>query len=165
MKTFNTIFLTTILLSSSLYSADKLYSFIGIQAGSASVKKDTVPSIGLKYGKQTKKYRTTLSYAYGETSNTKYDTLIAQIDMGILSNTFKNSSFKPYAGISFGVIQANDKLTGETDKGYLYGPNGGISYIFNDTLDLDLGYRYLKTSKLKNIDTMHDVSLSLHYFY
>jgi len=165
MKTFNTIFLTTILLTSTLYSADKVYSFIGIQAGSSSIAKDSVPSVGLKYGKQTRKYRTTLSYAYGEKSNANYDTLIAQIDMGILSNSFKNSPVKPYAGLSFGAMQENNKLTGEQDRGYLYGPNGGISYIFNDSLDFDLGYRYLKTAKLNNLDSISDITLSMHYFY
>lgn len=165
MKTFYKLLLTSILCSTLLQAKDKTYSFLGIQASHQNIEKENLPSIGIKYGKQTKKYRTSLNYSYGSKGDTKYETLLAQIDMGILGNTFKNSDFKPYAGVSFGVMQHTDKLLGEVDRGYLYGPNTGVSYIFNDALDFDLGYRYLKTSKLKNIDSMSDLSLSLHYFY
>jgi opacity protein-like surface antigen len=165
MKTINKLYISLILLSTSLTAADKSYSFLGIQAGNSFVGSSSVPTIGLKYGVQTRKYRTSLSYNYGEKSNTNYQTLIAQVDTGILTNTFKNSSFKPYAGLSFGAMQEKNKLSSVTDKGYVYGINTGLAYIFNDSLDFDLGYKYLQTSKLKNIDALSDLSLSMHYFY
>jgi len=165
MKTFNRLYLSLILFSTSLSSADKIYSYLGIQAANSFVEGSAVPTLGLKYGKQTKQYRTSISYAYGEASNGNYQTLIAQVDTGILSNKFRYSAFKPYAGVSFGVMQEKNKQTSIRDRGYLYGVNTGIAYIYNDAFDFDLGYRYLNTSKLQKIDSMSDVTLSMHYFY
>ena len=104
--------------------------------------------------------------SYGKTSSINNQSLIAQVDKGIFINQFKDSSFKPYAGVSFGVMQEkNNQSSIEKDRGYLYGVNTGIAYIYNDSLDFDLGYRYLQTSKLENIDSLSDITLSMHYFY
>ena len=165
MKTINKLYISLILLSLSLSATDKSYSFLGIQNGTAYIEGDIAPTIGLKYGVQTNKYRTSFSYNYGENSNANYQMLLAQVDTGILAHTFKSSSIKPYAGFSFGAMQEKNKLSSVTDKGYLYGVNTGLAYIFNDAVDFDLGYRYLKTSKLKNIDALSDLTLSMHYFY
>jgi len=165
MKTLNKLYISLILLSNSLLAADKSYSFLGIQTGSSFVKGDAIATVGLKYGIQTRKYRTAFSYAYGQNSKGNYQTILAQVDTGILSNTFKNSRFKPYAGFSFGALQEKNKRTSIQDRGYLYGANLGLAYIFNDDLDFDLAYRYLQTSKLENIDSLSDLTLSMHYFY
>lgn len=165
MKTFNKLYLSLILLSSSLFSVEKSYSFIGIQTGGSSIKKEFVPKIGLRYGIQTRKFRTTLSYDYAKKSNNKYQTLIMQMDTGIFSSIFRNSLIKPYAGVSIGVMQEDDLHCSCTDRGYVYGLNTGLAYIFNDNLDFDLGYRYLETSKIKDIASLSDLSLSMHYFY
>jgi opacity protein-like surface antigen len=89
-----------------------------------------------------------------------------QVDSAILIQTFKDIAFKPYLGASFGVIQQkNMELLGYDDKGFVYGINTGLSYIVNNNIDFDLGYRFLKTSKMKELDKINDISLSLHYFY
>ncbi|CAA6825246.1 MAG: Unknown protein [uncultured Sulfurovum sp.] len=165
MKNFNTLYLSLILLSTSLPAADKLYSFIGIQAANSFIEGDSIPNIGIKYGTQTKKYRTSLAYTYGEKSNTRYQTFIAQVDTGVLTNSFKNSPIKPYVGLSFGAIEQESKQTSFKDRGYVYGPNIGLAYIYNDSLDFDLGYRYLATSKLEDLNSLSDLTLSMHYFY
>jgi len=166
MKNFNKLYISLILLSSSLLAVDKSYSFLGIQAGSSFSQSNTTPTVGLKYGIQTKKYRTSLIYSHGKKSKSTYDTFIVQMDTGILSNTFKNSAFKPYAGFSFGAMQEKNVLNALTkDSGYVYGINTGLAYIFNDAIDFDLGYRFLKTSKLESIDSLSDLTLSMHYFY
>jgi len=166
MKTLNKLYISLILLSSSLLATDKSYSFLGIQTGSSFIEGNAVAAVGLKYGVQTRKYRTSINYNYGKKSNSTYQTLIAQVDTGILTNTFKKSSFKPYAGFSFGVMQEKNILNSvTTDRGYVYGVNAGLAYIFNDDLDFDLGYRYLETSKLENIDSLSELTLSMHYFY
>jgi len=165
MKTITKLYISLILLSTSLSATDKSYSFLGIQTGDAFVEGKSTPTIGLKYGVQTRKYRTSFSYNYGENSKARYETLMAQIDTGVLVNSFKNSLFKPYAGFSFGVMQEKNKLSSVIDRGYLYGINTGLAYIYNDVLDFDLGYKYLKTSKLNEIDSINDLTLSMHYFY
>lgn len=161
MKRINKLFLPFILLTSSLMAESKVYSFIGIQAGTTVVSNEASPTLGLKYGQQTKNFRTTLSYNFSSNKATSH-TLLAQIDMGILRNSFRNLPFKPYMGLVGGVMQFDDKVT---DRGYLYGMGTGIAYMLNDKIDFDLAYRYLQTSKIKEFNHLSNVSLAMHYFY
>jgi opacity protein-like surface antigen len=165
MINFNKLFLPMLLLTSAINADDKIYSFIGIQASAAKYENSSTPTVGLKYGKQSENMRTSISYSYGEKDNNDYQSLIMQIDTGILNNTFRDFALKPYLGASFGVMQHNTKTLPYKDKGFVYGANAGFSYILSDTLDLDLGYRFLKTSKLENIDKINDLTFSMHYFY
>jgi len=166
MKKIILLFISIILLSTNLFSNEKLYSFIGVQASPSIFNNTIAPSIALKYGKQSKDTRTSIAYGYGKNSDNSYQTLIMQIDTAILTQTFKDIAFKPYFGASFGVMQhKNKKLISYTDKGFIYGVNTGLSYVVNNNVDIDLGYRFMKTSKLKEIETINDVSFSMHYFY
>jgi len=166
MKKIILLFLPIVLLSSSLFAQERLYSFIGVQTSTSKFDKITAPTIGVKYGKQSKDIRTAISYNYGKNSDDTFQTLIMQIDTGILTNTFKKSPLKPYIGASLGLIQhKNNNLISYTDKGYLLGANTGVTYIFNNNMDFDLGYRFLKTSKMKEIKDINDLSFSMHYFY
>ena len=145
---------------------NKLYSFIGVQSSVTKFEDTTAPTIGLRYGIQSNKIRTSISYNYGKNSNDHYHAVIMQIDTGVLSNTFANSNLKPYIGASLGVIQnTNNKNISPRDKGYLYGINTGLTYIVNDAIDLDVGYKFLKTEKLDNIDSINDLTFAMHYFY
>jgi len=166
MKKIILIFLSTLLFSNILYANEKLYSFIGVQTAISQFDSHTVPSIGLKYGKQSKDIRTAITYNYGSKSDNTFQSLIMQIDTGILIKKFKDKPFKPYIGTSFGVIQQkNSKILKYEDKGFVYGINTGLSYILNNNLDLDLGYRFLKTSKMKSLETINDINFAFHYFY
>jgi opacity protein-like surface antigen len=166
MKKIILLFLSILLFSTTLYSKEKLYSFIGIQTSVAKFDSVSAPTIGLKYGKQSKDMRTSISYQYGGKSNDTFQSLIMQVDSGILTQTFKDIPFKPYLGASFGVIKhKNNKLLTYEDKGFVYGVNTGLSYILNNNIDLDLGYRFLRTSKMREIETINDISFAMHYFY
>ena len=166
MKKFILLFLSIILFSTSLFANEKLYSFIGIEASASKFDKVSTPTIGIKYGKQSKEMRTSIAYSYANKSSNSFQSLIMQVDSGILTQTFKDIAFKPYLGLSFGVIQQrNRELLGYNDKGFVYGINTGLSYIVNNNIDFDLGYRFLKTSKMKKLDKINDLSFSLHYFY
>jgi len=166
MKKFILLFLSIILFSTSLFANEKLYSFIGIQTSATKFDTLSTPTIGIKYGKQSKDMRTAITYSYANKSSNTFQSLIMQIDSGILTQTFKNIAFKPYLGVSVGVIQQKNKeLLGYDDKGFVYGVNTGFSYVINNNMDVDLGYRFLKTSKMKELEQINDLSLSLHYFY
>jgi len=166
MKKIILLFLPLILFLTPLFANEKLYSFIGIQA-SPSLFDDTIaPSIALKYGKQSKDIRTSIAVGYGKNGKNSYQTLIMQIDTGILRQKFKDIAFKPYIGASLGVIQhTNKQLINYDDKGFIYGLNTGLSYVVNNNMDFDLGYRFMRTSKLKELKRINDLSLSMHYFY
>ena len=159
MKKFNLILLSTIIFSTSLFAKEEVYSFIGIQASATKFDKISAPTIGLSYGEQTKAMRTSISYNYANKSSDTFQSLMMQIDSAILIQTFRDIPFKPYLGASFGLMKHN------SDKGYLYGVDTGLSYIFNKSVDFDLGYKFLKTSKMKDLDTIHDLTFTLHYFY
>lgn len=166
MKNLNKLYISLILLSTSVFGADKSYAFIGIQTGSAMIKNDVTPTFGLKYGMQTRKYRTALSYNYAKTSKNSYQTLMMQMDTGVLTSLFRNSIVRPYMGLDLGVIQENNLASSSlSDRGYIYGADVGLAYVFNDTLDFDIAYHYLQTAKLKNLSSLSDLSLSMHYFY
>jgi len=154
--------LLPLLILSSLSANDKLYSFIGMQSSLTSFDTESVNTFGLKYGKQTKNIRTSISYNYGKKSHNKYQNLLLQIDTGIFKKSFKDISLKPYIGGTFGVMQEDTNIR---DRGYVFGPNIGFTYIVNDALDFNVGYKYLRTSKLMNIDKINDLTLSMHYFY
>jgi len=166
MKKFILLFIPLILFSTTLFANEKLYSFIGIQASPSLFDKTIAPNIALKYGKQSKDIRTSIAVGYGKSGKNSYQTLIMQIDTGILTQKFKDIAFKPYLGASVGVIQhTNRQLINYDDKGFIYGINTGLSYVFNNNVDFDLGYRFMKTSKLKELKSINDLSLSMHYFY
>lgn len=163
MKKLNILFLPLLLLSTSIQAEDKLYSFIGVQTSTIKYQKVLTQTIGVKYGKQTKDIRTSISYNYGKKSNNNYHTLIMQIDTGVLKNRFKNSALKPYIGASVGVMEHT--TNSNKDRGYIYGANAGLTYLLSDVVDLDLGYRFMKTVKLDDIDKINDLTFSMHYFY
>ena len=166
MKTINKLFLPLLILTSIASADEKIYSFIGIQTSASTFENTSVPTIGVKYGKQSNNYRTSIAYNYGADGANHYQTAMVQIDTGILSNTLKGIPFKPYMGVSVGVMQQNNNnLIQKRDRGYIYGGNAGFTYILNDAIDLDLAYRFLKTSKLENIDKIEDVTFAMHYFY
>jgi opacity protein-like surface antigen len=166
MKKINKLFLPILLLTSAIHADNKIYSFMGIQTSASKFEDVTTPTIGIKYGKQSENMRTSFSYNYGAKDSNYYQTLLVQIDTGILTNRFREMALKPYVGATIGVMQQNDdSLVPTRDRGYVYGVNTGLTYILNDSIDLDLGYRFLKTSKLENIDKINDLTFSMHYFY
>ena len=158
------LFLPLCLILTPLLAKEKSYSFIGIQTGMSEIDNKEILSMGVKYGVQQGNSRTSIIYSYDKKKSDKFQMLLLQIDMGIFTNSFRNSSLKPYLGASFGVAQAKSNQLAR-DRGYVYGLNTGLAYILNSDFDLDLGYRYLKTSKLKNIDEINNLNLSMHYFY
>jgi len=165
MKTINKLFLPLLLTCTTLSAVDKSYSFIGIQTDYSKIHQNNVQSFGLKYGQQHQNYRTSLSYNHASKHDFTYKTIMLQMDTGVFKKAFKKLPFKPYVGFSLGVMEEKDKALSQKDRGYLYGVNTGIAFIANDSLDFDLGYRYLKTHKLENIDEINNINLSLHYFY
>jgi len=162
---FFKILITLFLLNSTINAEDldRLYTFIGIQTSYTKYDNVDTPTIGLKYGKQNSLWRTALIYNYSVNSDDIYHSLIMQVDRGVLIDMFENVPFKPYIGFSLGVMQ--HKNNSMRDRGVLYGGNIGLNYVLNNYFDLDLGYRYMITDKLKKMDNREDISFSLHYYF
>ena len=153
----------TLALSSALLKADNnIYSFVGTQTSLSTYNNITAPSLGLKFGKQLDTWRTAISLNYENSDGNALGTILLQADIGVLGHLFQQSKFQPYLGFTLGLIQHKEK---QTDNGYGYGINGGITYILNHDFDLDLGYRAMTTSKIDNINNIGNLTLSLHYFY
>ena len=163
MKTIN-IFLFSILFLTNIAQADeKLYSFIGVQTSATNYDGKNTPTLGLRYGKQSQNFRTSFSYNYGKHSKDSYHTLLLEMDSGIFSETFSSSLFRPYLGGAVGMIEhINSK---DNDRGYLFGINTGLTYLFNENIDFDLNYRFLRSAKLKDLDTINELTFAMHYFY
>jgi opacity protein-like surface antigen len=154
------IFIITLLTVSFSY-ANKSYSFLGVETSFVNYDELSTSSFGLKYGVQRGMWRSSFNLDYSEADNHKLSSLILQVDKGILKQFSKNSPLKPHVGFSLGVLKHEKQ---KTDKGYGFGLNGGITYILNDAIDLDLSYRYLNTNKI-SIGPIQHFNLSLHYFY
>jgi len=165
MKRINKLFLPLFLTMTSLSAYDKSYSYIGLQTNISKIDNVNVPSVGLKYGVQHKNVRTSISVNYGTKDADTFQSALLQVDTGIFKKAFKNTSFKPYIGLCVGVMQRDNNSFLEKDRGLVYGADTGFAYILNDSFDLDLSYRYLKTSSLDTIDEINSADLSLHYFY
>lgn len=149
-------------LTSILQADNKSYSFLGAQTSLSKYEETSTQSYGLKYGKQVDMWRTAITIAQAEEKKETLQTLIMQVDHGILSQTFQEFPLKPFIGFSTGLIQHDNN---QKDKGYLFGLNGGFTYILNNRVDIDLAYRNMKTSKMNSVDSISDIILSLHYFY
>ncbi|MCH9740740.1 MAG: porin family protein [Epsilonproteobacteria bacterium] len=166
---FMKIILTLCMLS-SLASADDgsetMYGFVGVQASASKYDDISTPTLALKYGQQSSYWRTAISYNFAANSDDQFHSIIAQVDHGILTEIFADLPVKPYVGFSIGALQhRNSNNEVDSDNGYLYGLNTGINYVVNNDLDIDLGYRYIKSSKLKYLDSVSNLSLSLHYYF
>jgi hypothetical protein len=157
------IFLSTLLLYGYNDGIDDIYSFVGVQGGYSQYGNIDSPTIGFSYGKQNSEWRTAINYNYGNSSNHTYHSLIVQVDRGVLIELFENYPFKPYLGFSLGTMQ--HKKGDIRDNGYLFGGNIGFNYVVNNLLDVDLGYRYMGSSKFKNLNDRGDIILSLHYYF
>jgi len=150
-------------LTSILQADNKSYSFLGAKTSLSKYGETSTQSYGLKYGNQVDMWRTALSIGYAKKKEETFQTLILQVDHGILSQTFQAFPLKPFIGFSTGLIQ--DDNNQQKDKGYLFGLNGGFTYILNNHIDIDLAYRNMTTSKMNSVDSLSDIILSVHYFY
>ncbi len=157
---------TNIAQASSTDGITKLYQFVGIQGGISDYDGISAPTVSVKYGQQSPLWRTAISYNFAKDSDNTFQSIIAQVDRGVLTELFESVSFKPYIGFSLGVIEhrnSNNKVS--SDRGYLYGLNTGVNYILNNDFDLDLSYRYMWSDQLKYIENTNNLSLSLHYYF
>jgi len=167
MKAYLKTIFILFLLNSTVGADDalgKLYTFIGVQTAYTQYDNIDAPTIGFKYGKQNSQWRTAIAYNYGINSNDTFHSLIIQVDRGVLTDLFKDVPYKPYIGFSLGAMQHRHSSM-KDDNGYLYGGNIGFNYVLNNDMDIDLGYRYMSTTKLKKIKNRGDFALSLHYYF
>ncbi len=152
----------SLLLLTSLSFSEKSYSFLGAQTSYLNYESVSSPSLGFKYGIQKGMWRSSINLDYAQNGSDNLSSLMLQVDKGVLKQTTKNTPFKPHVGFSIGLLQHSNVLT---DKGYAMGLNTGLTYLLTDNIDLDLSYRYLSTSKMKNISSLNSLTFSLHYFY
>ena len=157
------IFLMFNLTANAFDANEKLYSFIGVQASQTKYDSASTTTMGLKYGVQNSKWRTAIAYNYAEKSGSKFQSIVMQMDKGVLTELFRDLPLKPYLGFSLALMQ--DKNSELTDRGFLYGINTGFNYVLNDSFDIDFGYRYMIAKKFKNVDNRVDILISLHYYF
>ena len=158
ISAFLMFFITTVLLEAD----NKSYSFVGVETSLSLYDDISAPSFGIKYGKQADMLRTSIQLTHAQNGQNKLETLMMEVDRGILTSLFKKSAIQPYFGLNYGLIQHNND---EKDKGFVYGLSLGVSYILNHSMDLNLASQLLKTSKMNDVKELNNISLSLHYFY
>ena len=77
---------------------------------------------------------------------------------------FTDLPFKPYLGFSVGMMQ--HKFKGDSNSDFVYGVDAGVNYVLNNTMDIDLAFQHMRMGgKLENLDSITNLSLSLHYYF
>jgi len=150
------------LLLSSLSFAETRYPFWGIVAYSSTIEGERGDVGGIRYGQQSKDWRTSFTL---ESKYYNQQMLTLQIDRTLLYS-LSTSKLRIYGGV-VGAAIIQDKNDGSDDKmlGYGYGLSAGLMYYLSDTIDLDLGYRYMKVTDIDNVDDISSFGLALHYFF
>ena len=143
-----------------LSADDTKYPFWGIVGYNSDIVGDNANTIAIRYGQQNRDWRTSFTL---ETKQNDYQIFTMGIDRTIM-HSLVTSKLRIYAGIRVGAITQDD-LDGDTNIGYSYGGAMGLMYYISDTIDFDIGYRYLKITDLVGIDNIKGVTVGLHYFF
>ena len=155
------------LMFTSAFADDKEeFPFLGITVSTQSIsiegkENPSETSFGLQYGKQTVDWRTMFALNF---AGNGYKSLDIEIDKILLDNVFGMAEFRPYLGLTAGILQYDDDTLDE-ESGYYYGANLGMLVYATDNIDADISYHYYKVGDLEKVDTLKGASLSLHYFY
>ncbi len=149
-----------LMIFSILNADDTKYPFWGIVGYSSDIVGDSANTIAIRYGQQNKDWRTSFTL---ETKQGDYQLFTIGIDRTIM-HSLATTKLRIYAGVRVGAITQDD-LNGDTNIGYGYGGAVGLMYYISDTLDFDIGYRYLKVTDLVEVDDIKGVSIGLHYFF
>ena len=64
-------------------------------------------------------------------------------------------------------MRVDDTLLSASNEtnGFFYGGNFGFILYASDSMDVDIGYHYYKTTGFDEINKLQGIALSLHYFY
>lgn len=158
--------------------ADDTFSsskFIGVEVGATSLQGDiggifATPDnkvngieYGLKVGAQKNIWRTTLILNFFDKDDQNTEKFVGAFDYFFL-NKHDNVSqmIEPYFGLNVGYI--NYESTGIDESGLLYGGQAGLVVNLDDSVDIDLSYRY-SLSTVDSFDHSGSVILGLNYFY
>jgi opacity protein-like surface antigen len=179
----------------TLQAGDETYPFFGISTSLQTIDLQSlvtdapnrlenpesvdITSFALKYGMQTKDYRTTFSYEVSD----EFQTFDISVDYIVMDKMFGTAKVRPYVGMTLGyilydkatIVGYNENRISEnesagtdtvisTSDGY-YGFDAGLVFYINDNMDLDIGYHYYLMDRLEPLDTMSGLTVSLHYFY
>ena len=165
--------LTSAVCADDAFSSQK---FIGIEGAATSLQGDVggvfatpdnkVNGIeyGLKIGAQNNMWRTTLVLDFFDKDDQNTEKFIGVFDYFITRNGEDNTVqiVEPYLGLNVGYV--NYESTGIDESGLLYGGQAGLVVNLDDSLDIDLSYRY-SLSTAKPFDHSGSVVLGLNYFY
>ena len=147
---------------------------LGIEVAAAQIQADTpynpiTPELdhdgndvefGLRLGAQNEMWRTLLVLNYFDSSDDdqEYWKGMASFDYFIT----QEYALKPYIGLNVGYM--NYQSTGIDDGGFLYGGEAGVSYRLNESVEMDLLFRY-SASGDDNVDHVSGVVFGLNYIF
>ncbi len=173
---FRTLIVSLLFLTSLFGESSKDFSFMGLSASTQNINIDPGESswegsFGLKYGQQSRDWRTTFSLDY--TQNSSYGAFI-EVDKILLDDMFGTAKLRPYLGGVAGYMKVDkdelnialeDSDLFEETNGFYFGGNFGFIIYATDNIDLDLSYHYYKVQNLDYMDDLHGASLGAHYFF
>lgn len=183
-------------LGSTLYARDDMSAsqpFIGLEIGYATIKADAFNyfspfaypdykssdiEYGFRIGAQKEDWRATIVINYFDTEDDKYKQKywkgLLSVDYLFNMSEGGENQFKPYLGLNAGYISYK---TGDTPNkldadGFIAGGQVGVIYSVNETIDLDLMYRYSagfnitgNISDRNRVDGIGSAVFAINYLY
>ncbi|MCF6207347.1 MAG: hypothetical protein L3J47_10720 [Sulfurovum sp.] len=145
--------------------AEEQFPFIGAsishhEASLTGIDDTTHTTAAFHVGKQSLHWRTTFLFEYGN----NYGSAGLNVDYIPLDDLFGTPKLRPYLGVNVNYLHYQNENIDDSN-GYSYGGQAGFIIYATDTVDIDIGYHYNLVQKIKDLDHIQGITLSLHYFY
>ena len=166
------IVLMSTVIGTSVYAGNydtETKGFLGIELGAATVEGERLNDFnhagsaveyGIRFGAQSQEWRATFAFDYFDSSSDDQN-----VEKGFLMVDyflFNNEGIRPFIGGNVGLI--NYESTGVDATDFVYGGQAGVIYGVNESLDIDLSYRYSLSGSTR-VNNLGSIVFGLNYLY
>ncbi|PTB87042.1 hypothetical protein C9925_01975, partial [cyanobacterium G8-9] len=118
---------------------------------------------GIRFGAQSEEWRATFAFDYFDSSSDDQNVEKAYLLVDyFLFSTDSELNIRPFVGANVGLINYESTLIDATD--FVYGGQAGVVVGLDDSIDLDLSYRY-SLSGSERVNDMGSIIFGLNYLY
>ncbi len=184
MKRKIAIAFLTMAINSTLYADNVSVSkgFVGLEVSGTKLQSDVVgfyqennyvgqnAEYGFRIGAKNENWRTMFIFNYfdSEDDNQNYEKGLFELDYSLASMGSDTVTFNPFIGLNAGYMNYESDGGGITnnieESGFLYGGQAGFIVNFNNTVDLDLMYRY-SLIDTQHTDHIESIVVGLSYIF
>jgi len=165
----------SMMIGSSLYAAghnDKVQGFLGLEVGVATVQGERLNDYnhqgdaveyGVRLGALSDEWRATFTFDYFDSTR---DDQNVEKSLFLLDYFFFESDsvigVRPFIGANVGLI--NYESTGVDVNSFVYGGQAGILFRVDESVDLDVSYRY-SLPRSEHVNNLGSIVFGFNYLY